>query len=115
MSEKYPSIKVSNKPVEETPVKDTPTTQELNWNLVQKKIETIEEHLKQFVGKIGFNPFLWIGKNLTPLKDKYLAGDKTRILYDCIMEIPDTPDCSIAGTEFKPGRSSTILDSKLQE
>lgn len=76
---------MSEKQIEETKPKV------LDWSLVDKKFDEISNHLSQFVGKKGYNPFLYNKHKVKPLKDEYNKlkeeGKLTKELYDKIISL----------------------------
>ena len=79
---------------------------------IQSKVNTIKNNLKEFEGKVGFNPFLWIANNLTPLVKEW-NKTKSQATADKILALPDKPDCNSAqwnvnfsGTETTPSVST---------
>lgn len=101
-----------------TPVVKSSTTAAppaIDWNKAVDKISKVKEALKEFVGKIGYNPFLYAEEKVRPLQDRYTKGERTPELFKAIMELPDKPDPNIKSRDFKPGLTSVVLDTRYQD
>lgn len=53
----------------------------------EAKIVEIKEHQLTFAGKHNHNPFTWIAKNITPYELAYVKGERSKELYDHVMNL----------------------------
>lgn len=83
------------KPPPVAPVK--PDEFKFNKDVLDKRLNDIVTYQEQFAGKPNHNPFIWIKKNVTPLRDRLLGfnpdGSRTtpetsKELHDAIMALP---------------------------
>ena len=62
----------------------------LDWDAAAKHLDTIEQKMiKEYAGKDGVNPYVWIQDNIKPLRTQ-LAINKTDELYGKIMTLQVT-------------------------
>jgi len=85
-----------------------------NVMLAEDTFKIVEDELATYVGKVGYNPFLWAEKNVRPLKDMFIKGDRTIELYNKIMALPTKPDPHTKDAAFQPGLTSVVF-SNLQK
>ena len=77
-------------------------------------IKSIEEHLKQFIGKKDHNPFLWINTHLTPLVQRLEKGDTSKDLFDAILSLKkEAPVTSITPPEPPKKELPVVTGLKL--
>ena len=77
-------------------------------------IETIKEHLKQFVGKQNHNPFLWIKDHLEPLVQRLEDGEKTKELFEAILSLKkEAPTTGVVTPEPQKKDLPVITGLKL--
>jgi hypothetical protein len=100
------------KQVEEKKVVETPKP--LDWHKAEAHIAKIKEFQlgneadgkPRFVGKPGFNPYLWIAQNVTPLEEKLEEGDRSPDLFWKIMGLkevnPDGKSLKISSIKVGP-------------
>jgi len=72
------------------PIKQTapPLTVTLDWSKLEQHITEIQEHLKKFEGKPGYNCFIYYNKFVQPFVNRYIEGERTVELYKQIIAIP---------------------------
>lgn len=73
-----------------------------NKAAVETKLKLIESNMDKFVGKKGYNPFLWFQrKGIPSLKDRLAKGEATAELEKEILSLPDEPQ-PVTSTEPEP-------------
>lgn len=73
------------------------------------KLTEIKEAQLPYAGKHNHNPFKWIADNVLPLETRFVKGERTKELYDALMNLkvvapkvnPDLPDVA-PGTPASP-------------
>lgn len=66
----------------------------------QAKIDALKQHLKQYIGKPGFNSYVYVHENLKPYEDAIMAGKLTQTQYDKLMALNDKPEPIAKGAEI---------------
>lgn len=64
-----------------------------NETLVKEKFGKIEAAVNAVAGKKNYNPFLWIGKEVQPLVDRFTKGERTEELQKAILAVPEAVPC----------------------
>lgn len=68
------------------------------WNqaIIDKKIQDVKENLGNYEGKPGYNPFIYMSKEVNPLLARMEGGETTKELNDAILSlksnyVPEAP------------------------
>lgn len=85
-------------------VNTPPTTNQTTsfvWNqfTVDSKLASVVSHLKQFIGKSGYNSFAWKSTNVDPLVKRMEAGENSESLFNSVMALPSEPKPFAKGAE----------------
>jgi hypothetical protein len=54
---------------------------------LKHKEETRDEMLHRYAGVKGMNPYKWNMEVVAPLEDRYVAGERSKELYDALMNL----------------------------
>jgi hypothetical protein len=67
-----------------------------NVEKAKAKISLIKETLiEKYAGKPGFNPYLWIAKNIRTIEENFKSGKVSSADLKFIQDLPIEPDCSV--------------------
>lgn len=77
---------------------------EFNQKTVDDKLEAVKANLSQYIGKPGYNPFLYKIKSVDPLLAKLADGDKSEELFNAIMKLNDNIVPNASGDYAKQNR-----------
>lgn len=93
--------------------------QALDWSLALNHLNKIEEDMKSlYAGKDGVNPFVWIAKNVAPLRTRAQVDTRNEALYATIMSLRcETPTVPMIGNTgiltIKPGNPVQGMEPKI--
>lgn len=69
------------------PIKPTAPAFTFDEGKVKAKIKELHDYMQTFAGKAGYNPYLWLQKNLVKLEEQYNDGVRTEALQLAILSI----------------------------
>ena len=116
LEDKLKEFAEKTKPKEEPQKEVQEESQEkpLNWSDAERRMTEIEAYQREFIGKEGFNPFIWLAKHLNPLKIKFQEGDRSPDLFKAILAIPHPQEPKVEILGIKSYKLQELLNKKGQ-
>lgn len=76
-------------PIIATSVTPTPTLEASSFDKprLEAKLKEIKDHLNGYVGKAGYNPYIYFNARVKPLQDRLKKGEETKALQDSILNL----------------------------
>lgn len=69
---------------------NTPAPFVFDADKFKAKLTEIKEAQLPYAGKHNHNPFKWIADNVLPLETRFVKGERTKELYDALMNLKVT-------------------------
>lgn len=77
-----------------------------NREILQQKIDQVRAHLQSFVGRPGYNAFVWAAKHLTPLEERLNSNEQTLELHNAIASLAIEDPVAVPHNVINPPREA---------
>lgn len=76
----------SNVVTSATPI-PTPELSSFDKPRLEARLKEVKDHLNSFVGRAGYNPYVYFNARIKPLQDRLKKGEETKALQDSILNL----------------------------
>lgn len=81
-----------------------------NQSVIDAKLDKVKANLSKYEGKPGYNPYIYLVKNVKPLVDAMEGGDNTEATFNKVMSLSETIVPEAPGETAKENREKGCIE-----